>query len=818
MIIQIWAEKKLNFRVKLTLRVSRIYFKMARAWKMEQDFYTKRDKLVVENELFQDDSFPCPAAQEGSPCMWVRPPTLINAPVFLKDVNQPETVQQGRMSCDSLPVVLDILQRRTHLWNYVVAQDQSFDRDYAGMFLFRFWRSGKMEPILVDDVLPFDVDSKTFMLSTLTNAPDIWSALMEKAYAKFLGGYDSLKTVTVSQAISDILNCTVQLYTISTMESKARLFKILKSVFDFDNIAIAKVQISPAATEVFRPEYLHSLYIITSMLQEQDENGEVQWVVTLWQPWIQPGIADTSAISVSANTFSVTLKEFTKIFAALYVGIPRFPNLFSIPNAVSHSWKTLTISGKWARCRKNDSELLSYPFARILVNKSDSYGESRLSTVVLSLMQCYDFPTNDLLEIGMVIYGLTGNERLQKNVPTSKLILSQPVAETEAYATREITLQLCLEPGQYLIVPETKDECICRSRSRYLLTLYSVEPIILMNGGFQKYGDEYLSPVTLTVSACKYVAVGQPIRVAAKITDFPTLTRYTMSVLLMLRRMSAQDPLETTIKARMEFVEVCQGLMDKELFMYVYYHEYVKFPLQGEEFIARCSAFIHELSLEVNAHAVVTTVLPKVKMAIDRNVITEKPTMVTAMLHNTLPLSIPSARFRVLCSFGSNSMWITGSPYEIPPFGTIWIVCRLKATEPRCHKVKVYFLSDTFKRSASLSVQAQDSAGFMLDECPATTTLRLLGQKNSLKAEYRDLHMVSCCLKHNQVKLAPALNSCSSIKPSWYAIDKEFKPTEVVEEFPEEIFCCMPDLMRDVTPEAELPSALADNESETQDV
>ncbi|KTF77414.1 hypothetical protein cypCar_00040584 [Cyprinus carpio] len=178
---------------------------------LDQDYQELQKSCITSKKIFVDDKFP-PDSSSIDPnkkleldlgqIEWLRPSKLVADPqLIVQGVSRFDYSQGSYLGNCWFLASVGALTFQKDIMDQVMPADQSFGKDYAGIFHFRFWRFGKWIDVVIDDRLPTIKGELVFVLSKTSN--EFWPALLEKAYAKVCGSYADMHTGFVSEALVD---------------------------------------------------------------------------------------------------------------------------------------------------------------------------------------------------------------------------------------------------------------------------------------------------------------------------------------------------------------------------------------------------------------------------------------------------------------------------------------------------------------------------------------------------------------------------------------------------------------------------------------
>ncbi|KAF0036871.1 hypothetical protein F2P81_009745 [Scophthalmus maximus] len=250
-----------------------------------------RHECLQKGVLFEDQDFPAAGPSifysQSVPVNieWKRPKEICENPKFIVgDANRTDICQGQLGDCWLLAAIASLTLKKDALAR-VVPHDQDFDRRYAGIFHFQFWQHNQWLDVVVDDRLPA-VRNQLIMLHSASN-DEFWSALLEKAYAKLHGSYESLKGGSTMEAMEDFTGGVGEVY--ETKTPPGNLFAIMKKALDRGSMMGCSIDISSSAESEAKTTtglVKGHAYSITGV-EEVTVRGQKVQLVRVRNPWGQ---------------------------------------------------------------------------------------------------------------------------------------------------------------------------------------------------------------------------------------------------------------------------------------------------------------------------------------------------------------------------------------------------------------------------------------------------------------------------------------------------------------------------------------------------
>ncbi|XP_059838205.1 calpain-9 [Hypanus sabinus] len=444
-----------------------------------------KKQCLNEGVLYEDQEFPADDSSlfySEKPSVtfeWKRPKEISSDPKFIVDGATRTDICQGDLGdCWFLAAVASLTLNEKLLY-HVVPPDQTFGQDYAGIFHFRFWQYSEWVDVVIDDRLPTFRNRLVFLHSASND--EFWSALLEKAYAKLYGSYESLKGGSTMEAMEDFTGGMGEVFDLK--EAPPNLFTLIKKVLNRGCMLGCSIDITSAAETEARTQtglIKGHAYSITGVDQVNSRGRPVQ-LIRVRNPWGQvewngPWSDDSPEWkSVDAADYR-RLNMISKDDGEFWMGFDDFKRYYSkvevcnlTPDSLSsntrNKWEVVTFQGIWTKgctaggCRNFLDTFWTNPQYKIKLLEEDEEQEDGKNecTMVVALMQKNRRKLRKegmtLLTIGFAIYQAeSGVDHLPKEF--FRFHASQ--AKSKTYINlREICERFKLPPGEYVIIPTT---------------------------------------------------------------------------------------------------------------------------------------------------------------------------------------------------------------------------------------------------------------------------------------------------------------------------------------------------------------------------
>uniref|UniRef100_A0A674F5D7 Calpain 9 n=1 Tax=Salmo trutta TaxID=8032 RepID=A0A674F5D7_SALTR len=469
-------------------------------------FEQLRQECLQKKKLFEDPDFPaCDSSLYYSQSVpinfeWKRPGQLCENPEFIVGGADRTDICQGELGdCWLLAAIASLTLHKETLAR-VVPNDQGFDRSYAGIFHFQFWQHNRWLDVVVDDRLPA-VRNRLVLLHSASNN-EFWSALLEKAYAKLNGSYESLKGGSTLEAMEDFTGGVGETY--ETKSAPTDLFNIMKKAYDRGSMMGCSIDSEAQTASGLVKGHAYSI----TGLEEVNYRGKKVKLIRIRNPWGQVewngawsdesrewNVIDSSEKkrilqnSMDDGEFWMEFEDFKANYDKIEI-CNLTPD--SLMDDTKRKWEVNMFEGNWIRgstaggCRNFIDTFWTNPQFKLTLLHADDNNDK--CSVVIALMQKNRRALRkeglDLQTIGFL-----------KTRPSLSLLPQAPAdedhlgkdffryngskARSKTYINvREISERFTLPPGKYLLVPTTFQP---HDEADFLIRIFSEKAMLFIS-------------------------------------------------------------------------------------------------------------------------------------------------------------------------------------------------------------------------------------------------------------------------------------------------------------------------------------------------
>nr|AAW26622.1 SJCHGC01809 protein [Schistosoma japonicum] len=466
-----------------------------------------KEQLLRSGKLFEDPEFPPNdrslyfSQKPPKQIQWLRPHEICSNPEFITGGASRFDVRQGELGDCWLLAAIACLSMDKKLFEQVVAIDQSFTKEYCGLFRFHFWNYGEWKEVVVDDRLPTYQRSLVYIHSTEKN--EFWSALLEKAYAKLCGSYEALKGGTTSEALEDFTGGIFEMFDLKN-ETPPNLLQVMLKSQELSSLMACSIQADPNTFEARLPNGLimgHA-YSVTSVklldISVPNKTGKIP-LVRVRNPWgdesewkgawsdkskewslISPEQRQQLGLTFDDDgEFWMSYQDFVSNFEKLEICHLGPQSMGEMQG--NRVWEMCIEEGCWKRrvsaggCRNFLDTFWINPQYVVSVEDPDENDEENKGTLIVGLMQKNRRKMRqegaDLLTIGYAVYKLP--EQHQGTLDMKFFKYNASVARSPAFINlREVCGRHRLDPGHYAVIPSTFQP---NEEAEFMLRIFSEE-------------------------------------------------------------------------------------------------------------------------------------------------------------------------------------------------------------------------------------------------------------------------------------------------------------------------------------------------------
>ncbi|KAG5177134.1 hypothetical protein JKP88DRAFT_333556 [Tribonema minus] len=318
---------------------------------------TTPNKCLYTCRLMKNEEIPAPS-------MWKRASEISARPQMFVDGVAAGDIQQGALgSCYFLGALAAIAAHKAHLESLIIAHD--FE---AGIVAVRFFKNNLWHAVIIDDYIGLASDG-SILYARCTDPDEFWVPLLEKAYAKLHGSFESINGGYNYQVIMDMTGGAGYFHRTNELGSAESCFALIASLLRKHAVLAAfMLQNSEDITQE-RMDAAEAIGVVTNhayTILRAFETKHGHQLIQLRNPWGQREFTGDWS-DTSGMLSKELLKELDHVIAedgTFWISAEDFMVYFS------SDWVVATTSGRFA-----DSDV-NTPFFRLESKAKQAVGKS----------------------------------------------------------------------------------------------------------------------------------------------------------------------------------------------------------------------------------------------------------------------------------------------------------------------------------------------------------------------------------------------------------------------------------------------------------
>ena len=170
-----------------------------------------------------------------------------------------------------------------------------------GIYGFQFYVLGVPMTITIDDSLPLDSNGKA-VFAGVSKDGALWGPLIEKAFAKLHGTYESLIAGSAKHSIEVLSGAPASWYSHGS-KNASEIFEMVRAAFRVDGMVSASTPASAGGDSDLSANGLaqNHLYTVFGAFEVQNQNGQTVQLYKIRNPWGTEGYKGPYSDSDTAN-------------------------------------------------------------------------------------------------------------------------------------------------------------------------------------------------------------------------------------------------------------------------------------------------------------------------------------------------------------------------------------------------------------------------------------------------------------------------------------------------------------------------------------